>query len=192
MRRDARGGGHTGTDWRAEAAVRAFDIWFGGGIMARDSARLVAPAVPARIRGDDGAGRARCVRDGPGTAVGVVQMDLLGEAWQDSTRSYRPRYSTRADLFIRSNFLGRFPTGNFGLYALMRHEYRSATYFPTAASFERTSGHRVLTGLLEIRILDATVTYQFRNLLGTRFQSVPGYQMPRQTQFYGVRWTFWN
>ena len=50
----------------------------------------------------------------------------------------------------------------------------------------------MLSALLEIRLLDATISYQFRNLLAQRFQTVPGYEMPRQTQYYGVRWTFWN
>jgi hypothetical protein len=50
----------------------------------------------------------------------------------------------------------------------------------------------VLSGLIEIRILQAVLTYQYRNLLVEQFVTVPRYQMPRQTQFYGVRWDFWN
>jgi hypothetical protein len=36
------------------------------------------------------------------------------------------------------------------------------------------------------------VSYQFRNVLQERYAEVPGFIMPRQTQFYGVRWDFWN
>ena len=51
---------------------------------------------------------------------------------------------------------------------------------------------RTLAFRLEIRIQTAVVSYQFRNLLQERYAMVPGFQMPRQTQFYGVRWEFWN
>jgi hypothetical protein len=36
------------------------------------------------------------------------------------------------------------------------------------------------------------VSYQFRNVIRDRYAEVPGFIMPRQTQFYGVRWDFWN
>jgi hypothetical protein len=29
-------------------------------------------------------------------------------------------------------------------------------------------------------------------VLQERYELVPGFLMPRQTQFYGVRWEFWN
>ena len=45
---------------------------------------------------------------------------------------------------------------------------------------------------MPIRVLSAVVSYQFRNLLGERYTQVPGFAAPRQTQFYGVRWEFWN
>lgn len=192
-RDDDRSGGTTGLDWRGEAALRLFGLWLGGGVMYRDETLLPAPThfdqayVP--IVGPAAQGAFAAVQ---GTVWGPLQLDLIGEAWEDEGHAYRPRFQTRADVFVRSNFLGRFPTGNFGLYALLRHEYRSATYFPVDGGFERTAGHRMLSALLEIRLLDATISYQFRNLLAQRFQTVPGYEMPRQTQYYGVRWTFWN
>ena len=56
-----------------------------------------------------------------------------------------------------------------------------------------TTDHiRTLAFTLEVRIQTAVVSYQFRNLLQERYVMVPGFQMPRQTQFYGVRWDFWN
>jgi hypothetical protein len=78
------------------------------------------------------------------------------------------------------------------LLASVLHEYRSHALFPTAAGADRAGGYRVLSGLIEIRILEAVLTYQYRNLLIEDFVTVPGYQLPRQTQFYGVRWNFWN
>ena len=192
-RDDGREGGLSGFDWRAEGAVRLATLWLGGGLMRRDAALLRPPAIFNRATAatvDPAATGAFAAVQG--VLWGPLQVDLLGERWQDIGRAYRPQFSTRADVFVRSNFLQRFPTGNFGLHARMRHEYRSATYFPTAAGVEQAPGHRIISSLLEIRILDATLTYQFRNMLGTRVRMVPGFELPRQTQLYGVRWTFWN
>lgn len=192
-RTDAGDGGRSATDWRGSAAVRVGRLWLGGGLMSRGETTLPA----ARVFGERFTAAPAPAATGTFASVqghiwGPLQVDLLGERWQDTAMAYRPQWRTRADVFVRSNFLERFPTNNFGLYTLLRHEYRSANFFPTAAGFERTPGHRIFTFLLEIRILDATLSYQFRNLLASRFEMVPNYQMPRQTQFYGVRWTFWN
>jgi len=105
---------------------------------------------------------------------------------------FRPRYQTRSELFIRSNFLQRFPTGDFGLTASIIHEYRSGTRFPVGNTDELTIGYRTISTLLEIRILSATLTWQFRNFLGERYKQVPNFLMPRQTNFYGVRWNFFD
>jgi hypothetical protein len=54
------------------------------------------------------------------------------------------------------------------------------------------SDSRVISFKLEIRVQTAVVSYQFRNVLQERYSLVPGFAMPRQTQFYGIRWDFWN
>jgi hypothetical protein len=45
---------------------------------------------------------------------------------------------------------------------------------------------------VEVRILSATITWQFRNVLGEKYSQVPSFVMPRQTNFYGVRWYFFD
>jgi len=123
----------------------------------------------------------------------LVNADVSAIRWSDSLGFYRPRYQTRSELFIRSNFLQRFPTGDFGLMASIVHEYRSGTRFPVDQSdVAILPGYRTISTLLEIRILSATVSWQFRNLLGERYRQVPNFIMPRQTNFYGVRWSFTN
>lgn len=190
---DARTAGSGGVDWRGEGAVRVGGLWLGGGVMSRDAATLAAPATFNRAWSTAAEPASRgAFAAVQGVLWGPLQVDAQGERWQDVQRAYRPQFATRADLFVRSNFLQRFPTGNFGLHARMRHEYRSATFFPAGASFEQAPGYRIISSLLEIRILDATLTYQFRNMLGARVRMVPGFELPRQTQLYGVRWTFWN
>jgi hypothetical protein len=88
--------------------------------------------------------------------------------------------------------LDRFPSGHLGILASLVHEYRSTTAFPVGGQIVAVPGYRTISSLLEIRIIDATISWQFRNFLGERYQQVPGLIMPRQTNFYGVRWTFFN
>jgi hypothetical protein len=39
-------------------------------------------------------------------------------------------------------------------------------------------------------VLSATVSWQFRNMLGERYSEIGGFIMPRQMNYYGVRWSF--
>jgi outer membrane cobalamin receptor len=127
-----------------------------------------------------------------GRVWGPLYADLAGIQWQDGGGFYRPRYQARSEVYVATTMPRRFPSGNFGLLASLLHEYRSHTMFPTPTGGDRVGGYRTLSGLIEIRILDAVLTYQYRNLLVEDYETLPGYPMPRQTQFYGVRWNFWN
>lgn len=186
------------TNSRAEVGVRLRDIWLSGGIMRRGRTTLLAPAVLGTQY--EGSGAVRPEGDASAKTVALrgrlwraVNVDAWGVAWNDSTGFYRPRYQTRAELYIQSNLLDRFPNGNFGLLTSLAHEYRSNSLFPTSADSIRVApGYRMLTFKLEIRIQTAVVSYQFRNLLQEKYQQVPGFPYPRQSQFYGVRWEFWN
>ena len=97
--------------------------------------------------------------------------------WNDSTGFYRPQYQTRSELFVRTNLLDRFPVGNLG------HQWRrSFTSTDRECASRRRGGTRLVVGgyrtlstLLEIRILSATVSWQFRNFLGERYTQVPGF-----------------
>lgn len=46
--------------------------------------------------------------------------------------------------------------------------------------------------MAEIKILQGTLSWQLRNASGYPYYLVPGYQMPRQVNIYGLRWDFWN
>ena len=122
-----------------------------------------------------------------------LYADAWGIAWDDTAGFYRPRYQSRAELYIQSSLLDHFPKGNFGVLASLAHEYRSKVSFPLPGDSSISTDHvRTLAFKLEIRIQTAVVSYQFRNVLQERYELVPGFNMPRQTQFYGVRWDFWN
>lgn len=178
---------------RAEAGLRVKNLWLIGGVLHRDSVQL----SPARIFDTHYLPHA----SPPVTAYTAairgqlwkwLNADISAVKWTDSIGSYRPQYQTRSELFVRTNLLDKFPTGDFGLMASLIHEYRSGIHLPfdNTAGFQSTVGYRTISTLLEIRILSATISWQFRNTLGERYSQVPQYIMPRQTNFYGVRWYF--
>jgi hypothetical protein len=185
------------TNLRAEAGIKLRDVWVSGGVLRRGATTLLPPAdfgVPF-----DSSTALRTEGEATGATVALrgrlwraINVDAWAVRWNDSTGLYRPQYQTRAELYIQTNLLDRFPRGNFGLLASLAHEYRSNTYFPSGDSVLVAPGFRTLAFKLEIRIQTAVVSYQFRNLLQAKYEEVPGFFMPRQTQFYGVRWYFWN
>jgi hypothetical protein len=186
------------TNLRAEGGIRLRDFWVIGGLLRRDATTLfplgelvrdTAAGTAVRLEGRATA-RTVAVR---GRLFKAVYADAWGLAWSDSGGFYRPKYQSRAELYIQTNLLDRFPRGNFGLLTSLAHEYRSSAIFPLPGDSSVSTGHiRTLAFKLEIRIQTAVVSYQFRNLLQERYALVPGFQLPRQTQFYGVRWDFWN
>jgi hypothetical protein len=187
------------TNLRAEAGIRLRDLWESAGIMRRGATTLIPPSELV-IRGDTSGSAVRVEGEATARTLSVrgrlyraINADAWAVAWSDTTGLYRPRYQTRSELYIQTNLLDRFPKGNFGLLASLAHEYRSTTRFPTRGKGVLDVGDsRTIAFRLEIRIQTAVVSYQFRNLLQERYSLVPGLNMPRQTQFYGVRWEFWN
>jgi hypothetical protein len=186
--------------YRAEAGVRLHELWFIGGVLRRGATTLLPAAGldedssysrSGAVRVEDAATAATAAIRG--RLYGPIHADAWAVVWSDSTGLYRPKYQTRSELYLQTNLLQRFPRGNFGLLTSLAHEYRSSSRFAQADGSVRTvSGFRTLSFQLEIRIQTAVVSYQFRNVLQDRYAEVPGFIMPRQTQFYGVRWDFWN
>jgi hypothetical protein len=173
-------------------------VWLSAGLVRRGATTLLPPAelIADTVSGTavrtEGEATARTVSL-RGRLFKAVYADAWGIAWSDTTGLYRPRYQARSELYIQTSLLDRFPRGNFGLLASLAHEYRSSTRFPLPGdSIVSVPDSRTLAFKLEIRIQTAVVSYQFRNLLQERYALVPGFQMPRQTQFYGIRWDFWN
>jgi len=179
---------------RGELGVRLHGVWFTGGVLRRDSVRLSPPHVfdTTFVATSDGSATAltASIR---GPLWGPFSTDLSAVRWNDSSGFYRPRYQTRSELSLQTNLIRRFPTGDFGLKASIVHEYRSGVRFPSSTTgVITTPGYRIYSTLVEIRILSATVTWQFRNFLGEQYLQVPYYLMPRQTNIYGVRWQFFD
>jgi hypothetical protein len=180
---------------RAWAGVKVAGLWIDGGAIHRDSAALVSPSLLGDTTGT--------VLDPPATGLtlrihGQLYKALFADVnalrWNDTAALYRPQYQTRSEVYLSTSLPDRFPDGVFGMLLSVRHEYRSASLVPNPASavFLRAQGERAVSALLEFRIYGAVVSWQARNIIGTRNYQAPNYLMPRTTNFYGVRWEFWN
>ncbi len=179
--------------YRAEAGVRIRRLAISGGILGRDSTLL----VPATVFNTDAAAAT------DGAAVGSF-VALNGGLWRDinvqahgvmwdTEGPYRPRYQSRVQLYLATRWLSRFPSGNFGFLASGIHDYRSSTCFLEAAgACESTAGTGIISTLVEVRILNAVLSWKFVNTQLAVYERVPGFRMARGSQLYGVRWEFTN
>ena len=178
---------------RIEAGLRLRDVWITSGVLRRNEALLHAPTIFNKATIDTTESSAQglfaTVR---GRVWKAVYADAQGIQWSDTSSFYRPKYQTRAELYLSTSLLDRFPSGNFHLLASAVHEYRSSSLWPTSTDPIRLKGYRMISTLLQVRILTAEVFWNFRNVLGERYSQIPGYPLPRLTNFYGVRWEFWN
>ena len=178
---------------RVEGGVRVGQLWLSGGALRRAAVLLDAPAVigtdaPPVV---DDAARAMFASV-KGRIWKAVYADVQGIQWTDSGSYYRPRYQARSELYVSTRLLDRYPSGNLHILASATHEYRSGSLWPTTAGPVRLSGYRTLSTLLQVRVIQAEVFWNFRNVLGERYAHVPGFRLPRLVNVYGVRWEFWN
>lgn len=192
-RRPGTDGADTRYAARAEAAIRVRDLWFTGGLATIDSQRISPPIVfDSTFIG---------VEAGPSTALfGMVRgrfwraiyVDVFAWRWQEQA-FYRPQLQARSEVYLRTRWLRKFPSGAFGILLSARHEYRDGVSFPRATGPLVSRSSHEFTSLLEIRIVDAILFWRQRYGLGQQLNElVPGYLFPRQTTLYGVRWDFWN
>jgi hypothetical protein len=200
---------------RLEAAVRFHRIWFSGGVIRRGPDLLIPPRVYECIRpATVGRTCTRLLADtetvsATGVLAGIrgnfykdAYLDVNGVGWKAADASYRPQYQLRGEIGVLTNWLSRFPSGNFGFKAAAIDEYRSRVRFPNdvdlsgggekCALQECVAPSNVLTLLLEIRIQTGALTYRLSNALNRPYELVPGARMPGPVSFYGLRWTFWN
>jgi hypothetical protein len=183
------------TGLRAWGGVRLSTFWIDAGVIRRDSAMLVAPtgidAPPVSVLVPPATGTTLRIS---GRLWKILYANVNALRWNDTAALYRPKYQTRSELFVQTSLLERFPKNEFNMMISARHEYRSASLIPTTTpgEFLRVQGERSISTLLEFRIYGAVVSWQIRNVVGTRNYQAPNYLMPRTVNFYGVRWEFWN
>jgi len=122
----------------------------------------------------------------------AIHADVFAFRWERQA-SYRPQMQVRSEVFLRTRWLKKFPSGQFGALISVRHDYRDGISFQRSIGPSIALSSHELNSLLEIRLVDAVLFWRQRYSLGQRGNEfVPGYGLPRQTTLYGVRWDFWN
>ena len=183
--------------YRGEVGLRVGRLWATGGIMSLDTTVVPAPRVydTTYVTATVGPRQAyfATLRGPIWKGIGV---DVVGSKWSwtnSADSSYVPLYQVRSSIYASTSWLSRFPQGNFHVLLRATHEYRTAVAFPVAeADPQFSSQYRVISTLFELRLYDATVSWQYRNVMGAIYNVVPGFTAPRAINYYGVRWDFFN
>lgn len=184
----------TRTGTSVEAAAHWRSRWLSVGAV-----RSGAGAVAAPVELDTAM---RAVSLPQGNAIRVSFTGPLRWSWFASTdviewdgaTTFRPQTQARSKLWFFSSFKDKFPQANFHILAALTHDYRSAFYVPLGNDplGQVSKAYSVFGSQLEIRIASAVLSWTYRNMAGTNFETFPGYLMPRITSVYGIRWEFWN
>lgn len=180
---------------RTEAGLRILrrGLWLTGGVITRDTAVL----VPSQLWDTAFVGKAVGRQTGStlglhGPIGGSLSINLSAIHWKEAS-PYTPQDEAHGDLRFYTEWLSRFPNGNFSFLFQPSVDYRNSVEFPQTNGTDRLAvSSRTVSLLVELRILRGVLSYQRRNLLGAIYNQVPGYLMPRPVNIYGVRWYFFN
>ncbi len=181
---------------RAEVALRLGRLWFGGGVVREGATEYASPVM---LGAPETLVPTVATTGVVGSVRGALYKDIHLETqvirW-DVPQFSRPRMSVRNEIALVSNWLSRFPKGQFTINARVIHDVRDPVPFywtSSAGPTQRVADDaQVVTAQLEIRIQSASIFYQYRNLTGRAYEQIPGLTMPPAVQIYGVRWEFWN
>jgi len=179
--------------YRGEVGLRLGRLWASGGIMQIDTTIVPAPRAYDTLYRDVTVGaRKLTFATLRGRVWKGVGLDVVAHKWPKD-QAYVPEYQVRSQLYASTSWLSRFPTGNFHVLAAVTHDYRTEVTFPVSSGPpQRSSQYRTISTLFELRLYDAVISWQYRNILGDIFSVVPYYQAPRAINYYGVRWDFFN
>ena len=181
--------------YRGEVGLRVGRLWATGGIMSLDTTLVPAPRAYDTLYREVAVGPRRAtfatLRGPIWKAIGI---DVVASKWTtDGDSAYVPLYQVRSAIVASTSWLSRFPKGNFHVLAQVAHEYRTRVPFAeTGGGFQLSSQYRVISTLFELRLYDAVISWQYRNILGAIYSVVPHYTAPRAINYYGVRWDFFN
>ena len=178
---------------RGEVGIRVGGVWLTGGAVLLDSMHVVPPIIfDTTLIASDEPRTAALFGGIRGRVWRAVHVDISAFRWERQG-FYRPQRQVRSELFLRTRWLRKFPSGHFGALISVRHDYRDGVSFPTNEGVLIARNSHELNSLIEIRIVDAIIFWRQRYTIGQLpIEFVPEYFVPRQTTLYGVRWDFWN
>ena len=184
----------TSLAFRGEVGVKIGRMWATGGIMSVDTAVVPGPIAYDTLYQTVAVGQRR-----------TTFATLRGPLWKDvglnivankaaASQDYVPEYQVRSELYFSTGWLDKFPQGNFHITVSVAHEYRTAVIFPVAEGTtpQSSTPFHVVSTLLELRLYDAVISWQYRNVMGVIYAVVPQFAAPRAINYYGVRWDFFN
>lgn len=107
---------------------------------------------------------------------------------------FEPPHHARIAATFRSRFLPRYRRGALDVLVQASLESWSDGVMgaDSTGSAIGLDGHGTLDWLVEVRLLGAVIYWTLRNSQLERYELVPGAQMARSLQRYGVRWEFTN
>jgi hypothetical protein len=184
----------TSLAYRGEVGVRVGRMWAGGGIMSVDTSVVPGPIAYDTLYQTIAVGQRRTtfatLRGPLWKAIGLNVVANKAPAGQ----LYVPQYHVRSELYFSTGWLDKFPQGNFHIMASVAHEYRTEVQFPVPeeSAPQFSTPFHVVSTLLELRLYDAVISWQYRNVMGTIYAVVPQFAAPRAINYYGVRWDFFN
>lgn len=175
-----------------EGAIRVRDAWIAGGVTSQPAANIIAPNVfGAKLTAATTPSVMGKTFALWGPLYRAISFDIRGVLWPEA-REYRPQNYVRARVGVDTDWRSRFPHGDFTLRASLLVEHMGGVLIPRAPESIILPAASPMSSMVEIRVKTATITWQFRNLLGAQYQTVPGFDMPARTNLYGVRWRFTN
>lgn len=187
-------GGDVSSGVMVEAQLRRHGRWLGGGIRKIGARSVVGPrAIDTLATGATLPAATGAVLKAGGPIWRGIRAQTEITRW-DAGASYRPQMQANSRAWFASGFPSRFSPGTFHVLAAVTHEYRGVMYVPKADDpvGQQAAAYSVFGSLLEIRIASAVLTWDYRNMTGRRYETFPGFVMPRIVNVYGIRWEFWN
>jgi hypothetical protein len=176
----------------AEASLRLGAYWLSGGASVRHETFVDAPTVFER--GLVGATLPEAIATTfaiSGPVYRAIRADVRGVLWE-APDYYRPQREIRARLGLDTEWRSRFPRGEFTIRAFGLFEHSGEMLAPVSSGDVTLISANTISTILEIRVKTATVSWQFRNVMATQYETVPGHRMPALLNLYGVRWNFSN
>jgi hypothetical protein len=172
----------------AFVTVRGWEV--GVGQMQRPASRLLPPTVFGAVFDTvEVADRRAGLLWASVPVFGVVRLDAHATQW-DAAGAYRPDLDLRVRLHGETEWRERFPRGDFTVRVALEYRRLGEVGAPVDGGLLPLDETAYWSSSLELRIRTATLSWQFRNITGSLYSTVPGYRMPQRVNLYGIRWYF--